>query len=130
MSAVADGRLQQRRPPGQGGGHQPHDHHRQPAEPDGSYKVSAILTAPKNRPVAGLYVVDYDHDGDLDISTGGGSGGRNSVNSWLNNGDGTFGNRIPSNRTPQPWRVLSPTRDYLRLTLTGSRSHAVRPWCV
>ena len=60
---------------------------------DGSYQVSATLTAPKNRPVtANLYAVDYDNDGDLDITTvGGTNNGGWYVNRWLNNGDGTFG---------------------------------------
>src|SRR5438067_8358543 len=38
---------------------------------DGSYTVSATLTAPKNQPVTGINVDDYNHDGKLDISTGG-----------------------------------------------------------
>src|SRR5689334_14799379 len=41
------------------------------ANPDGSYSVSAILTAPKNQPVAAISVGDYNADGKLDISSGG-----------------------------------------------------------
>jgi FG-GAP-like repeat len=60
---------------------------------DGTFKVSAVLTTPKNRPVGGLVnVVDIDHDGDLDINTAGNINSSSYyVHRWLNNGDGTFG---------------------------------------
>jgi hypothetical protein len=68
---------------------------------DGSYTVSAVLTAPKNRPVADIYVVDSNYDGKLDIVAGSGSGGpKFSSNVWLGNGDGTFGNRQTDNSHP------------------------------
>jgi hypothetical protein len=71
------------------------------ANPDGSYTVSAILTSPKNRPIADVYVGDFNNDGKLDISGGSGSGGTKfSTNVWLGNGDGTFGNRQTSNSHP------------------------------
>ena len=37
------------------------------ANPDGSYTVSAILTAPKNQPISYVDVGDYNGDGNLDI---------------------------------------------------------------
>ena len=36
--------------------------------PDGSYTVSAILTAPKSQPIADVYVCDSNDDGKLDIA--------------------------------------------------------------
>ena len=71
------------------------------ARADGSYSVSAILTSPKNQPIADIYVGDYNADGKLDITGGGGSGGpKYSTNIWLGNGDGTFGNRKTENSHP------------------------------
>ena len=71
------------------------------AKLDGSYTVSAILTSPKNRPIADIYVGDSNGDGKLDIGGGGGSGGpKYSSNIWLGNGDGTFGNRKTDNSHP------------------------------
>ena len=64
------------------------------AKPDGSYTVSATLTAPKNLPVTGINVDDYNHDGKLDISTGGLANNRFYSHTWLGNGNGTFGDRI------------------------------------
>ena len=61
---------------------------------DGTYTVSAILTAPKNQPVTGINVDDYNHDGKLDISTGGLASNRFYSHTWLGNGNGTFGDRI------------------------------------
>jgi hypothetical protein len=64
------------------------------ANPDGTYTVSATLTAPKNQPVQQVAVVDVLDDGVLDIVAQGSkkSGGRNSsyTHTWLGNGDGTF----------------------------------------
>ena len=61
------------------------------ANPDGSYTVSAILSAPKNRTITYIDVHDYNGDGNLDIYalSPGGSGGYTLK--WLSNGDGTFG---------------------------------------
>ena len=64
------------------------------AQPDGSYVVSAILTAPKNQPITGINVDDYNHDGKLDISAGGLASNRFYSHTWLGNGNGTFGDRI------------------------------------
>ena len=64
------------------------------AKPDGSYTVSATLTAPKNLPVTGINVDDYNHDGKLDISTGGLANNRFYSHTWLGNGNGTFGDRV------------------------------------
>ena len=63
------------------------------AKPDGSYTVSATLTAPKNQPITGINVDDYNHDGKLDISAGGLASNRFYSHTWLGNGDGTFGAR-------------------------------------
>ena len=63
------------------------------AKPDGSYVVSAILTAPKSLPITGVQVDDYNHDGKLDISAGGLASNRFYEHTWLGNGDGTFGAR-------------------------------------
>src|SRR4051812_22549742 len=61
---------------------------------DGSYTVSAKLTAPSSSPVNGVGVGDINGDGKLDISTGG-ANGRFYTHQWLGNGDGTFGTRDP-----------------------------------
>ena len=64
------------------------------AKPDGSYAVSAILTAPKNLPVSGINVSDVNADGKLDIIAGGLTNNRFYGHTWLGNGNGTFGDRI------------------------------------
>jgi len=61
------------------------------ANPDGSYTVSATLTAPKNLPINGVSVDDYNGDGKLDIVSGGLANNRFYTHFWLGNGDGTFG---------------------------------------
>ena len=67
------------------------------AKPDGSYTVSATLTAPTKQPVQDVYVWDYNGDGNLDIIAGGEApGNRWYAHHWLGNGDGTFGDRITS----------------------------------
>src|SRR5262245_28095848 len=38
--------------------------------PDGSYTVSATLTAPKSEPIGAITVSDVDGDGNMDISSG------------------------------------------------------------
>ena len=60
------------------------------ANPDGSYTVSATLTAPKSLPIGGVNVGDYNGDGKLDISSGGLTNSRFYSHTWLGNGDGTF----------------------------------------
>ena len=61
------------------------------ANPDGSYTVSAVLTAPTKQPVQDVYVFDYDGDGNLDVSgSGQASGNKTYSHRWLGNGDGTF----------------------------------------
>ena len=60
------------------------------AKPDGSYTVSATLTAPKNQPVTDVAVMDLDADGKMDIYAGGSKNSGYYSVSWRNNGDGTF----------------------------------------
>ena len=65
------------------------------ANPDGSFTVSAVLTAPKNQPIEGIYVGDFNGDGNLDISPGGGlAHERFYTRMWPGDGDGTFGNLV------------------------------------
>ena len=62
------------------------------AKLDGTYTVSAILTVSKNQSLSSVDVGDYNHDGNLDIYAGSPAGGDwLYANSWLGNGDGTFG---------------------------------------
>ena len=63
------------------------------ANPDGSYRVSAVLNAPGGYPIQAFSVGDYNGDGRLDISGGGLGNNRFYSHTWLGNGDGTFGNR-------------------------------------
>jgi len=63
------------------------------ANPDGSYTMSATLTAPKSLPIGGIYVDDFNRDGNLDIYAGGFAHGHVYTHTWLGIGDGTFGNR-------------------------------------
>ena len=62
---------------------------------DGSYTVSATLTAPKNQPITSVGVRDIDGDGNLDVyaSSPSNGGGLVSTHKWLGNGDGTFDSR-------------------------------------
>jgi hypothetical protein len=63
------------------------------ANPNGTYTLSATLTAPRNLPIGGINVGDYNGDGNLDISSGGIVNSRFYSHTWLGNGDGTFGDR-------------------------------------
>jgi len=64
------------------------------ANPDGSYSVSAILSAPKNQQITYVDVVDRDGDGDLDVyANSPASGTWTYTHLWLGNGDGTFSSR-------------------------------------
>ena len=71
-------------------------------KPDGSSAVSATLTVPKNLPIAGLTVSDFNADGKLDISSGGLTNNRFYSHSWQGDGDGTFGNRDTQRGNPIP----------------------------
>ena len=71
------------------------------ANPDGSYTVSATLTAPKGLPMGGVNVDDYNGDGNLDISSGG-IANRFYSHTWLGEGDGTFGSRNTQKSHPIP----------------------------
>ena len=75
------------------------------ARPDGTYAVSATLTAPKNLPVSGVSVDDFNGDGKLDIVSGGLANSRFYTHIWLGNGDGTFGDRDTqySAHIPKSW---------------------------
>ncbi len=76
------------------------------ANPDGSYTVSATLTAPKNLPIGGITVGDFNADGNLDISSGGLTNNRFYSHTWLGDGDGTFGARDTQKSNPVPkWWV-------------------------
>jgi len=64
------------------------------ANPDGSYTVCAILSAPKNQQIIDVGLVDRDGDGDLDVyANSPASGSWYYTHLWLGNGDGTFGSR-------------------------------------
>ena len=65
------------------------------ANPDGSYTVSAILTAPKNKTLTFVQVFDFNGDGALDvIANGPASGGWYTLYILFGNGDGTFGSMV------------------------------------
>ena len=64
------------------------------ANPDGSYTVSAILSAPKNQQISDIGLYDRDGDGDLDLYAVSPAGGTSWYSyTWSGNGDGTFGPR-------------------------------------
>ena len=70
------------------------------ANPGGSYTVSAILSAPRNKTITSVQVFDFNGDGALDvIANGPASGGWVTSYIWLGNGGGTFGS-MTTNR----WR--------------------------
>jgi FG-GAP-like repeat len=59
---------------------------------DGTYTVSAILKAPKNKNITYVDLIDLDGDGALDVYTASpASGGWVYYYTWYGNGDGTFG---------------------------------------
>src|SRR5262245_49586510 len=53
------------------------------ANPDGSYTVSATLTAPKQLPIGGIDVRDVNGDGKLDVYAGGVVHDRFYSHMWL-----------------------------------------------
>jgi hypothetical protein len=57
---------------------------------DGSYAVSAVLTAPKNQPITDVFAANIDGDSKMDITASGSKNSGSYVHSWQNNGDGTF----------------------------------------
>lgn len=62
------------------------------ANADGSYTLSATLTAPKNQTLSDIGVRDVNGDGKLDVFASSPAGGDWIYsNLWLGNGDGTFG---------------------------------------
>ena len=75
------------------------------ANADGTYKVSATLTAPRNLPVGGINVSDVNADGKLDITAGGVTNNRFYSHTWLGNGNGTFSARVTDkpSRFPKWW---------------------------
>jgi len=76
------------------------------AKADGTYAVSATLTAPKNLPVSGVNVSDVNGDGKLDVTAGGLTNNRFYSHTWLGNGNGTFSGRITDKSNPFPkWWV-------------------------
>jgi hypothetical protein len=62
------------------------------ANPDGSFTVSDILSAPKHQPIVDIYSIqDGEADGDLDLyALSLKPTGRFNYLSFRNNGDGTF----------------------------------------
>lgn len=65
------------------------------ANPDGSYTVSAILSAPKNKTITSVQVFDFNGDGALDvIADGPASGGWYTSYILLGNGNGAFGSMM------------------------------------
>ena len=67
------------------------------ANPDGSYTVSAILSAPKNQKLTDVGLNDRNSDGHLDVyASSPAGGGWVYIHLWSGNGDGTFGSRTTS----------------------------------
>ena len=65
------------------------------ANADGSYTVSAILSAPKNKKISSVQIFDFNGDGALDvIANGPTSGGWYTDYILFGNGDGTFGSMV------------------------------------
>ena len=64
---------------------------------NGSYTVTAVLSAAKNQQITYLDAYDDDGDGNVDvIASCPGGGGWTYTHIWLGNGDGTFGSRTSS----------------------------------
>jgi hypothetical protein len=64
------------------------------ANPDGSYSVSSILSAPNNQRITYIDLNDRDGDGNLDVYVNCPAGGKwVYTHMWSGNGDGTFGPR-------------------------------------
>lgn len=73
------------------------------ANPDGSYTVSAILSAPKNQKITDVGLNDHNGDGAMDVYAHCPSGGGwVYTHMWLGNGDGTFGLRTTTRWTWPP----------------------------
>ena len=65
------------------------------ANPDGSYTVSAILSAPRNKKITFVQVFDFNGDGALDVVANGPAiGGWYTTYILFGNGDGTFGSMV------------------------------------
>jgi surface antigen len=60
------------------------------ANPDGTFRVSAVLTTPKNQPVQYVGASDINGDGNIDVSASNYHSGTWEYATWLGNGDGTF----------------------------------------
>ena len=58
---------------------------------DGSYTVSAILSAPGTKTITHVGAYDSDGDGNLDVLASTSTGGGGATHTWLGNGDGSFG---------------------------------------
>ena len=57
---------------------------------NGSYTVSAILTAPSGPSLQNVGIGDFDADGDMDVNAYGSNTSWIYGSTWLGNGDGTF----------------------------------------
>jgi len=57
---------------------------------DGSYTVSAVLTAPKSQPITDVDARHINDDGKMDIIASGSKNSGNYSLMWVNKGDGTF----------------------------------------
>jgi hypothetical protein len=73
---------------------------------DGSYTVSAVLTAPKSQPVQDVTASKIlNDDGYWDITAFGSKNSGSYSVSWQNNGDGTFTYIEPFKWKPNRWWV-------------------------
>lgn len=76
------------------------------ANANGSYTVSAILSAPKNKNIVFVQVFDFNGDGALDVIASDAASGVWVTNYiWFGNGDGTFGSMVT-----RRWR---PNRNFI-----------------
>lgn len=74
------------------------------ANPNGSYTVSATLTAPSGPSLENVQISDVNGDGDMDVNAYGSNATWIYGSTWLGNGDGTFGTPESSRwKFPKNW---------------------------